>query len=746
MLGPLVARCDGRQVDLGTTRRAALLARLAVSRHSVSPVRLAEDVWGSADATALGAVRVTIKRLRDLLGAAAIVHDQHGYRVERTVLAVDADRFGSLVDAARDGALAMRLGRLDEALALWSGPAYAGLVEYDAVAGEATRLDELREYAIDERFDLRVRLGAGPELVAELEQAVAAAPQRERRCASLVTALYRSGRQSDALVALRRLEARLRDELGLSLSPELNDLQRKVLNHEPSLSTALPIGGRAAAHGDVDANRSAAVALARLGAGDAARRLMATAVAGARALDDEALLCSCLVDSARVAAMAAEHDTTGDPGFADAMLVEAEMIARRRRDGALLSRVALARFGGGFGDGHERLLVQLAEPLDRLARRGPERLELLSASAVLATFSDDVGLARRLLAETAAIAGEMDDRRGRALHRVVSCILGMRTSASIGELETWSLRALDDALACDDSALIAAAMHARLVALCRAGDVDEIARLAVALGALGHEALLPFAVQRQWLLENTIALVEGRLDGLLQRIDEGAAAGRRMGTAANGTFVAQRLMTMRELGQHAVVLPLLRVALDAGDTRPQIAEVGALLMRHESGDPPTAAEIDELVVRLADPMGGEHSEVVVAFAAELSWWARSPALAAGVLPLLAADPEANVVLGLGTLLLGPTGLYRALCDATQGRLDDAIGLLDALDQSHGHRAATIRQRIRWYLIAVLRRRGTAADLRRADELAARSPTSTPWCRLLAERVDASEQRRAPAGA
>ncbi len=200
VLGPLVARCDGRQVDLGTTRRAALLARLAVSRHSVSPVRLAEDVWGSADATALGAVRVTIKRLRDLLGAAAIVHDQHGYRVERTVLAVDADRFGSLVDMARDGALAMRLGRLDEALALWSGPAYAGLVEYDAIAGEATRLDELREYAIDERFDLRVRLGAGPELVAELEQAVAAAPQRERRCASLVTALYRSGRQSDALV------------------------------------------------------------------------------------------------------------------------------------------------------------------------------------------------------------------------------------------------------------------------------------------------------------------------------------------------------------------------------------------------------------------------------------------------------------------------------------------------------------------------------------------------------------------
>jgi DNA-binding SARP family transcriptional activator/DNA-binding beta-propeller fold protein YncE len=234
LLGPLEALVDGRRVDLGSPQQRTLLALLAL--HAGTPVRLGaiEDaLWeGEQPRSAAKLVQTYVSRLRKLLGADAIHLAASGYLLNASAT-VDALRFRELVGRRQ----------LEQALALWRGGA---LCDVPALSTDARQLDELRVSAIEERLADELERGEGPALVAELEQLVAAHPTRERLLGQLVLALYRSGRQADALAAYRDGREALVEALGLEPGPALHELELQILRHDPALLPAAPAASRAA--------------------------------------------------------------------------------------------------------------------------------------------------------------------------------------------------------------------------------------------------------------------------------------------------------------------------------------------------------------------------------------------------------------------------------------------------------------------------------------------------------------------
>jgi DNA-binding SARP family transcriptional activator len=234
---------NGQVVGVPAGKQRALLTWLAVrAPQPVSAEAAAEALWPrAAPAEALRSLQVTVSRLRRSLGAAGSVLETvaSGYRLAVEADAVDARRFETLVDEARaarvrgDGAAARRL--LDDALGLWRGPALADVGFESFAQAEIARLEELRLAALEERIDVRLSAGEHALVVAELEQLSAEHPSRERLVGLLMLALYRCGRQSDALEVYTRGRLRLDEELGLEPSPELQRLQEAILRHDPSL-------------------------------------------------------------------------------------------------------------------------------------------------------------------------------------------------------------------------------------------------------------------------------------------------------------------------------------------------------------------------------------------------------------------------------------------------------------------------------------------------------------------------------
>ena len=241
ILGPLEVSVGDRPVRLGGRRQRALLAILLLNAGEVvSSERLAEGIWGErAPASARHLVHVYVSQLRGALdGAAAIVTREPGYLVDIDPSRIDAERFERLIEAARDAdtqAPEDAIGALDRALALWRGPALADTRLEGGAAVDVARLDALRLTAIEERIDALLALGREREVLADLERLVAAEPLRERLWGQLMLALYRSGRQADALSAYHRARRQLTDELGLEPSPELQQLQHAILRHDRAL-------------------------------------------------------------------------------------------------------------------------------------------------------------------------------------------------------------------------------------------------------------------------------------------------------------------------------------------------------------------------------------------------------------------------------------------------------------------------------------------------------------------------------
>ena len=231
VLGPLRAEVDGKRVDLGGHRRRAVLARLAVAGgHVVSTDTLIDDLWpDEPPQRALAALQVHVSHLRRVLepgraprGAATVlVSSPPGYALRLDPDGLDAARFTRQLD-----------------LSLWSGPAYAEFADEPWAAPEATRLTELRLAATERLAETRLAAGQAAAAVPDLERHVRDHPLREGAVALLATALYRSGRQAEALAVLARTRRLLADELGVDPGPELRDLERAVLTQ--SVPTAAP--------------------------------------------------------------------------------------------------------------------------------------------------------------------------------------------------------------------------------------------------------------------------------------------------------------------------------------------------------------------------------------------------------------------------------------------------------------------------------------------------------------------------
>ena len=240
LLGPLEVRVEDQVVKLPRRQQRALLAALALrAGEVVSTDRLVEDLWGEAPpASANGSLQNVVFGLRKLLGRHLVLTQPPGYRLAVAPEAVDALRFEALLAEARAAEGARQVELLREALALWRGAALADLAFEPFAGAEIARLEELRLGALEQRLDADLALGRHAALVPELESLVAEQPLRERLRGQLMLALYRSGRQAEALEVYRAARLALADELGLDPSPELQELERSILRQETSLSVS----------------------------------------------------------------------------------------------------------------------------------------------------------------------------------------------------------------------------------------------------------------------------------------------------------------------------------------------------------------------------------------------------------------------------------------------------------------------------------------------------------------------------
>jgi DNA-binding SARP family transcriptional activator/DNA-binding beta-propeller fold protein YncE len=227
LLGPLEVSIDGRPVELGSPQQRTLLGLLALHAGSaVRPIAIEDVLWeGEPPPSATKVVQTYVSRLRKRLGPDSIRLTRSGYALGANV-SVDAHRFRELVE----------LGEVAQALALWRGSALSDL---PLLAADARQLDELRVSAVEARIDTELDRGEGPELVPELEELVAKYPLRERLLRQLMLALYRSGRQADALSVYRDgREAFI--ELGLEPGPAVRELEVQILRHDPALLPPAP--------------------------------------------------------------------------------------------------------------------------------------------------------------------------------------------------------------------------------------------------------------------------------------------------------------------------------------------------------------------------------------------------------------------------------------------------------------------------------------------------------------------------
>lgn len=242
VLGPLEVLVGGRPTPLGGSVQQAVLGMLLL--HANEPVavdRLLDAVWGeSPPASAAHAVSEYVSRLRKQLGAETIGRTPLGYVLRVAPDRLDLERFEGLVGEARhelgvaDPARAAEL--LDEALGLWRGRPFADTRLEDFARAHVARIEELRLVAITARAEARLALGRAEEVVPELEALTHEHPHDERLAGLLMLALYRAGRQAQALACYQATRSRLSVELGIDPSQSLQELERKILSQDASLS------------------------------------------------------------------------------------------------------------------------------------------------------------------------------------------------------------------------------------------------------------------------------------------------------------------------------------------------------------------------------------------------------------------------------------------------------------------------------------------------------------------------------
>jgi DNA-binding SARP family transcriptional activator len=244
ILGPLEVREGSQSIPIRRGKPAALLALLILRRNDVASTDvLVDELWENGEPpSAAKALQTYVSELRRVLPDGMLETRPPGYVLHVDHEALDSDRFEALLARAR-GELAE--GRpeearriLDEALGLWRGRALADFTYERFAEAERQRLDELRLAAVEARIEADLAQGAGAELVSELQTLVREHPYREAFTRQLMIALYRAGRQADALERYRESRRTLHDTLGLEPSPELQRLERAILEQDPELAAS----------------------------------------------------------------------------------------------------------------------------------------------------------------------------------------------------------------------------------------------------------------------------------------------------------------------------------------------------------------------------------------------------------------------------------------------------------------------------------------------------------------------------
>ena len=243
LLGPLAAWRDGVALPLGGSKQRAVIALLAFERgRAVTTDALIEALWPEqAPVRPQTAIQGYVSQLRKALGLETITTEANGYRLDLAPEQLDSAEFERRLAAAPKLAPLERAAELAAALELWRGPALADFAYESWAQSEIARLEELRLVAVEARLDADLECGRGAELVGELEALVREHPLRERLRGQLMLALYRAGRQAEALDAYAAARAALVDELGIDPGPELQALHHSILNQDEELAATAPV-------------------------------------------------------------------------------------------------------------------------------------------------------------------------------------------------------------------------------------------------------------------------------------------------------------------------------------------------------------------------------------------------------------------------------------------------------------------------------------------------------------------------
>jgi DNA-binding SARP family transcriptional activator len=266
LLGPLEVLVDGRAAGLGAPRHRGVLVLLLTQANAVVPAqRLIDELWGDdPPASAPNLIQGAVSHLRKALGKDAIATQGAGYALRVEPQTLDLHRFERL---AEEGSLALEDGHFDQAaaalgdaLALWRGPALADLVDEDFAQPVAARLEELRLLVVERRLEAELARGRHADVLGEIQRLAREHPLREQVHGLLMLALYRCGRQAEALEAYRSARAGLVEELGISPGPALQELEGRILRQDPELLPEVADGTRPFALGGVAPLRSILVA------------------------------------------------------------------------------------------------------------------------------------------------------------------------------------------------------------------------------------------------------------------------------------------------------------------------------------------------------------------------------------------------------------------------------------------------------------------------------------------------------
>jgi DNA-binding SARP family transcriptional activator len=415
LLGSLEVMIDGASVDVGGTQPRTVLAMLLVAGGRTVPAEsIIEALWGHEPPdSAAGTLQSYVSRLRRVLvpggtrgeAAKVLAWDPPGYKLVVGAKALDAHRFEALADQGRglllagdpEGARAV----LADALGLWRGPALLEFAHLDFAWGFAAKLEERRLVATEDRIDADLRLGRHAAVVGELGELVAAHPLREQLRHHLALALYRSGRQAEALRILDDARRTLRDQLGIDPGRPLVELETAILNHEPALDLADDASAtvpRAAAGADTVPSPRPAVSPGNgsAPAAPAAEPLAGTPAAGSPGAprlvgrDVELRQVLLALDEARTATRVVLVE--GEPGIGKTRLVEEAATAAAARGAAVLWGRA---FEGGAAPAFWPWLPPLRSLVGRLGRDAELAPQL--ASLAVATSNDDAAGADAVL-------------------------------------------------------------------------------------------------------------------------------------------------------------------------------------------------------------------------------------------------------------------------------------------------------------------------------------------------------------